>query len=82
MKSPLTSLSNMAQIIRLNDIMLDADTRERMIHIEEQCDILSKRLKSIQEIAAQTSCSTPMQSVLLNTFLSDFCHSCRLFPDP
>lgn len=77
MKSPLTSLSNMAQIIRLNDIMLDADTRERMIHIEEQCDILSKRLKSIQEIAAQTSCSTPMQPVLLNTFLSDFCHSCR-----
>lgn len=46
------------QIIRLNDIILDDDTRERMIHIEEQCDILSKRLKSIQEIAAQTIAPT------------------------
>lgn len=36
MKSPLTSLSNMAQIIRLNDIMLDQDTRRRMLQIEAQ----------------------------------------------
>lgn len=77
MKSPLTSLSNMAQIIRLNDIMLDEDTRRRMIHIEEQCDILSERLKSIQEIAAHTSTPVKMEPVLLNTFLSDFYHNCR-----
>ena len=77
MKSPLTSLSNMAQIIRLNDIMLDEDTRRRMIHIEEQCHILSERLKSIQEIAAETSFPLKMESVLLNTFLSDFYHNCR-----
>lgn len=77
MKSPLTSLSNMAQIIRLNDIMLDEDTRKRMLHIEEQCDILSERLKSIQEIAAQTSSPVKMEPLLLNTFLSDFYHTCR-----
>lgn len=77
MKSPLTSLSNMAQIIRLNDIMLDEDTRKRMIHIEEQCGILSERLKSIQEIAAQTSSPAQMEPVSLNTFLADFYHSCR-----
>lgn len=77
MKSPLTSLSNMAQIIRLNDIMLDKDTRERIIHIEEQCDILSKRLKSIQEIAAQTSSPLSMEPVILNDFLSDLGRSCR-----
>ncbi len=77
MKSPLTALSNMAQIIRLNDIMLDEDTRERMIHIEEQCDILSKRLKSIQEIAAQTSVPMSMEPIVLNTFLSDFGRNCR-----
>lgn len=77
MKSPLTSLSNMAQIIRLNDIMLDEDTRKRMIHIEEQCNILSERLKSIQEIAAQTSSPVRMEPMLLNTFLSDFYHNCR-----
>lgn len=76
MKSPLTSLSNMAQIIRLNDIMLDEDTREKMIHIEEQCCLLSERLKSIQEIAAQTTSSVQMEPVLLNTFLSDFYHNC------
>ncbi|MBD5522300.1 MAG: HAMP domain-containing histidine kinase [Lachnospiraceae bacterium] len=77
MKSPLTSLSNMAQIIRLNDIMLDEDTHRRMIHIEEQCNILSERLKSIQEIAAQTSSPAKMEPMLLNTFLSDFYHNCR-----
>lgn len=77
MKSPLTSLSNMAQIIRLNDIMLDEDTRRRMIHIEEQCNILSERLKSIQEIAAETSSPAKMEPMLLNTFLSDFYHNCR-----
>ena len=77
MKSPLTSLSNMAQIIRLNDIMLDEDTRKRMIHIEEQCQILSERLKSIQEIATQTSFPVRMEPVQLNTFLSDFYHNCR-----
>ncbi len=77
MKSPLTSLSNMAQIIRLNDIMLDEDTRRRMIHIEEQCNILSGRLKSIQEIAAHTSSPVKLEPMLLNTFLSDFYHNCR-----
>lgn len=77
MKSPLTSLSNMAQIIRLNDIMLDEDTRKRMIQIEEQCNILSERLKSIQEIASQTSSPVKMEPLLLNTFLSDFYHNCR-----
>lgn len=77
MKSPLTSLSNMAQIIRLNDIMLDQNTRRRILHIEEQCDILSERLKSIQEIATQTNSPVQMEPILLNTFLSDFYHNCR-----
>ncbi|MDE6600859.1 MAG: HAMP domain-containing histidine kinase [Lachnospiraceae bacterium] len=77
MKSPLTSLSNMAQIIRLNDIMLDEDTHRRMLHIEEQCNLLSERLKSIQEIAAQTSSPVRMEPMLLNTFLLDFYHNCR-----
>lgn len=77
MKSPLTSLSNMAQIIRLNDIMLDEDTRKRMVHIEEQCNILSERLKSIQEIAAQTGSPVMMEPISLNTFLGDFYHNCR-----
>lgn len=77
MKSPLTSLSNMAQIIRLNDLGLDEDTRRRMLHIEKQCDILSERLKSIQEIAAQASAPLQMEPILLNTFLADFYHNCR-----
>lgn len=77
MKSPLTSLSNMAQIIRLNDIMLDEDTHRRIQHIEEQCNILSDRLKSIQEIAAHTSVPVKMEPLSLNGFLSDFYHNCR-----
>ncbi len=77
MKSPLTALSNTAQIIRLNHIMLDEDTCERIEYIEEQCQILSKRLKSIQEIAAQTSAPMPMEPVMLNTFLADIGRNCR-----
>ncbi len=77
MKSPLTSLSNMTQIIRLNDIMLDEDTHKRIVHIEEQCNILSDRLKSIQEIAAQTSSPAKMEPMPLNSFLADFYHNCR-----
>lgn len=77
MKSPLTSLSNMAQIIRRNDIMLDSDVRKRMLHIEEQCALLSERLKSIQEIAALTGAPPQMEPMLLNTFLSDFYHNCQ-----
>lgn len=77
MKSPLTSLSNMAQIIRLNDIMLDQDTRRRMLQIEEQCGILSERLKSIQEIAGRSSAPPQREDMLLNLFMTDFCRSCR-----
>lgn len=77
MKSPLTSLSNMAQIIRLNDILLDTQTRERIITIEEQCGILSERLKSIQEIVKETSDPLKAKPVDLNSFLSDFYQNCR-----
>lgn len=77
MKSPLTSLSNMAQIIRLNDIMLDQDTRRRMLQIEEQCGILSERLKSIQEIANWSSAPPQREDLLLNSFLKDFCRGSR-----
>lgn len=76
MKSPLTSLSNMAQIIRLNNFLLDQDTQKRMLQIEKQCDILSERLKAIQEIAAQTSTPIRLEPTDLNTFLADFYHSC------
>ena len=76
MKSPLTAMSNMAQIIRLNNFMLDQDTHKRMLHIEEQCAVLSERLKSIQEIAAQTSDPAHMEPLVLNDFLADLYHSC------
>lgn len=77
MKSPLTSLSNMAQIIRMNDFMLDADARKKILHIEEQCGLLSERLKSIQEIAAWTSTPQHMEPIPLNTFLLDFYRNCK-----
>ncbi len=77
MKSPLTSLSNMAQIIRMNDFMFDADARKKILHIEEQCGLLSERLKSIQEIAAWTSTPQHMEPIPLNTFLLDFCRNCK-----
>lgn len=75
MKSPLTSLSNMAQIIRLNDIMLDQDAREKMQGIEEKCSILAARLQSIQELAGETGMLAHMEPVTLNQFLADFYRS-------
>lgn len=77
MKSPLTSLSNMAQIIRLNDIMLDQDAREKMQGIEEKCSILAARLQSIQELAGESSMLPCMEPVSLNQFLADFYRSNR-----
>lgn len=77
MKSPLTSLSNMAQIIHLNNIMLDEDTHKKILHIEKQCSILSERLKSIQEIAVRTSAPINIEPITLNVFLSDFYRNCR-----
>lgn len=77
MKSPLTSLSNMAQIIHLNNIMLDEDTHKKILHIEKQCSILSERLKAIQEITSRTSNPVHLEPLTLNTFLSDFYRNCR-----
>ena len=75
MKSPLTALSNMAQIIRLNDIMLDGDTRKKMQGIEDKCNILADRLRSIQELAGEAGVLPQMEPVSLNRFLADFYRS-------
>lgn len=75
MKSPLTSLSNMAQIIRSNNIMLDANTIEKMSYIEEQCELLSHRLQSIQTLASEAGTLPHMEALDLNLFLADFHYS-------
>lgn len=75
MKSPLTALSNMAQIIRHNDIMLDKDTREKMQGIEDKCNVLADRLQSIQELAGDAGAMPQMEPVSLNRFLADFYRS-------
>lgn len=75
MKSPLTSLSNMAQIIRSNDIMLDPNTIEKMSYIEEQCALLSHRLQSIQTLASEAGTPPHMEALDLNRFLADFHYS-------
>ena len=75
MKSPLTALSNMAQIIRLNDIMLDGDTREKMQGIEDKCSVLADRLESIQELAGEAGALPQMEPLSLNRFLADFYRS-------
>lgn len=72
MKSPLTALSNMAQIIRLNDIMLDADTREKMQGIEDNCNVLADRVRAIGALAGETAVSTRMEPVDLNKYLAGF----------
>lgn len=77
MKSPLTALSNMAQIIRLNDILLDEDTRERVRGIEDKCGVLADRLRAIQELAGEAGAPPRLERVSLNRFLADFYRSNR-----
>lgn len=72
MKSPLASLSGMAQIIRQKDQTPDPDIGETLTYIEEQCDLLSHRLQSIQILASETETPAQMEPVDLNQFLSDF----------
>ena len=77
MKSPLTSLSNMAQIIRMNDIMLDGHTRERLQTIEVQCGILSERIASLQELAADAAVPSVMEPLSLKELLFVFYRDVR-----
>ena len=72
MKSPLTALSNMAQIIRLNDIMLDADTREKMRGIEDNCNVLADRVRATGALAGEAAVSARMESIDLTQFLTSF----------
>lgn len=72
LKSPLTALSNMAQIIRMGDIMLPDDQRSKLEDIEERCGTLAGRLRSIQELAKQTAAPLRSEPLSLNKFLTDF----------
>ncbi len=72
MKSPVTSLSNMVQILRMNNMMMDQDTRDSIRIIEERCDDLSERLRSIQTLNSETGGSGEMQELSLNQFLAEF----------
>lgn len=75
LKSPVTSLSNMVQIIRLNNILLDHDTQEKIQIMEERCNILADRIRSIQRLTTETSGLPKMHTLSLNHFLSEFHHN-------
>lgn len=72
MKSPLTAMSNMTQIIRMNSILLDADSQLKLKGIEDKCDELASRVSSLQELSGQTSTPIQMEPLSLNQFLSNF----------
>lgn len=72
MKSPLTSLSNMAQILGKNELPSDDGGEERIRAIEAQCDRLSERLGTLQEYAAAASVPSVMKMLSLQTLLTDF----------
>ncbi len=61
----------MAQIIRLNDIMLDGNTREKMQGIEDKCSVLAPA--RIHPGAGGRGGALPqMEPLSLNRFLADF----------
>lgn len=72
MKSPVTSLSNMVQIIQLNQILLDEDAQKKLTMMKERCDNLSMRLNSLQKLTLETSNLPEMHVLSLNQFLYEF----------
>lgn len=71
-KGPLTSVSNIAQLILMNDILLDVDTREKLQGIEGKCDMAAGCVRSIQGLMEETSVIVHMKLLDLNKFLSEF----------
>lgn len=71
LKSPLTSLSNMAQIIQQNNIFLDAESKKKMQTIEAHCALMADRLRSLQEFTPEDG-SSSMEELSLNHFLTNF----------
>lgn len=71
-KSPLTAVSNMAQIIRTGNILLDNGALDKMKSIEEKCSHLSQRLHMMQQLSEELEADPPVEELSLNRFLSDF----------
>lgn len=72
MKSPLASLSNMVQIIRQGNILLDETAQEKIQVMEQRCDDLADRIGSVQRLTTETGGLSEMSRLLLNCFLAEF----------
>lgn len=71
-KSPVTVISNIAQIIQRGNVLLDDDSREKLQFMEERCGDLADRVRSIQAFATEAGGPSKMEDLSLNQFLSDF----------
>lgn len=72
MKSPITSLSNIVQIIKLGNILLDDEAQDKIKMMEQRCDDLADRLHSIQRLTVETDGLPVMRELSLGRFLSEF----------
>ena len=72
MKSPLSAFFNMSQRIQQADNSIDDSVKSRMQSIEQKCNILSERLRVLQELTEESIVSIDMDTIELNVFLSGF----------
>lgn len=72
MKSPVTALSNIVQILRLGSPLSDEDAHEKIRMMEERCNDLANRLGLIQRVASETGGLSEMHIISLNHFLLEF----------
>ena len=72
MKSPVTALSNMVQIIQRGNLFLDDDAMEQLRLMEARCSDLTDRVRSIQKFTSETGGLTEMRELSLNQLLADF----------
>ena len=72
MKAPLSALYTMSQRLQLDDNAIDDDTKLRMQSIEQKCNVLSERLRILQELTEESILSINMEEIFLNEFLMKF----------
>ena len=72
MKSPLSAFSRMSQSMQFDDNITDESTKLRMQSIEHKCNVLSERLRILQELTEESIVSINMDTIVLNEFLLGF----------
>lgn len=72
MKSPVSFMLSYVQMVRLNNIQLDDQTRDQLAILEEKCSDITSRMHKMQQYTVENPLLTSKKRVDLIDFLSEF----------